>query len=276
MQVPCAERNSAPRSVVPLILPFQSARMKAPNAPSADASVGVATPVDHARHHAEQQQHRADDPEHAEFFHERDGWRRRCARRILPGKEPDGCHDGEGHKDTGDDAADQQRADIHLGEQAVDHERDRWRDQHRQRARDRDHAGGHFGFVSLLQHRRQAGRRERRRRSRAGAADGAETGAGQGGRHAQAAGNPSHPGGSRLEQIVGNAADQHEFGHQQEHRDGDQFIGCHGRQRRGLQDARQDRHAADQVESQNAGAGHCKADRRADREQHEQHDHGQS
>ena len=45
MQVPCAERSSALRSVCKLILPFQIASTKAPKAPSADASVGVATPV---------------------------------------------------------------------------------------------------------------------------------------------------------------------------------------------------------------------------------------
>ena len=45
MQVPCAERSSALRNVFQLILPFQPASAKAPKAPSADASVGVATPV---------------------------------------------------------------------------------------------------------------------------------------------------------------------------------------------------------------------------------------
>ncbi len=45
MQVPCAERRSALRNVFQLILPFQPAKAKAPKAPSADASVGVATPV---------------------------------------------------------------------------------------------------------------------------------------------------------------------------------------------------------------------------------------
>ncbi|MBA7487291.1 hypothetical protein ES707_22854 [subsurface metagenome] len=45
MQVPCAERSSAARSDAGLILPFQTASTKAPNAPSAEASVGVAMPV---------------------------------------------------------------------------------------------------------------------------------------------------------------------------------------------------------------------------------------
>ena len=231
--------------------------------------------IDHAGHHAEQQEHGPDHPKHPEFFDQRNRRRRWCARGILPGEEPDGRHDGDGHEDAGDDAADQQRADIHLRQQAVNDERDRWRDQHRQRARNRDHAGRHLRLVALLQHRGQAGRRQCRRRGRAGAADRAEAGAGKRGRHAKAAGYPAHPGGGRLEQIVRNTADQNELGHQQEHRDGDQFVGRHRRQRRGLQDAAQHRHAADQIKPENARARHRKAHRGADREQHEQHDHRQ-
>ena len=277
MQVPCAERKSALRSdcQVDLALPDRE-HEGAERAERRGFGRRRDAGIDHAGHHAEQQQHRADDPEHPEFLGERNRRRRGRARRILPGQEPDGRHDGEGDENAGDDAADQQRADIHFGQQAVDDERDRWRDQHRQRARDRDHAGGHLRLVALLQHRGQAGRRQRRGRSRAGAADRAEAGAGQRGRHAEAAGDPADPGGGRLEQIVGDAADQHELGHQQEHRDRDQFVGRHRRQRRGLQDARQHRHAADQIKPEHARARHRKADRRADRQQHEQHDHRQS
>jgi len=44
MQVPCAARSKALRKLNGLIFRFDSARQKAPKAPSADASVGVATP----------------------------------------------------------------------------------------------------------------------------------------------------------------------------------------------------------------------------------------
>ena len=48
----------------------------------------------------------------------------RRARRVQPGQEPDGRHDRECDEYAGNDAADQQLADVHLGEQAVDHQRD--------------------------------------------------------------------------------------------------------------------------------------------------------
>ena len=85
--------------------------------------------------------------------------------------------------------------------------RDRRRDQHRQRARNRDHAGCHFRLVALLQHGGEAGGRwvaaeavlvRRCTNPRAG----------ERGRHPETAGNPAHPGRRCLEQIVSNAADQ--------------------------------------------------------------------
>ena len=277
MQVPCAERRSALRSDcrVDLALPDRE-HEGAERAERGGFGRGRDAGINHAGHHAEQQQHRADDLEHPEFLGERNRRSGGSTRRILPGQEPDGRHDGEGDENAGDDAADQQRADIHFGQQPVDHECHRRRDQHRQRARYRDHAGCHLRLVALLQHRGQAGRRQRRCGSGAGAADRAEAGAGQCGCHAETAGDLADPGGGRLEQIVGNAADQHKLGHQQEHRNRDQLIGGHRRQRRGLQDARQHRHAADQIKPEHARARHRKAHRRADRKQHEQDHHCQS
>ena len=106
-----------------------------------------------------------------------------------------------------------------------------------------------------------------------GAADCAQTGASHSGRHAEFARHPANPCGSSLEEVIGDATDQNELGHQQEHRDGDEFVGGDGRQRSGLQYAREHRHAANKIKPENSRAGHRKANWRTDRQQHEQHNH---
>src|SRR3954451_18948608 len=115
----------------------------------------------YAGDHGEQEQHRPDDPQHPEFLVHRHRRTRRCPRGILPGQKPDSRHDGDGDEYSGNDAADQQRANVHLRKQAVDDQSDRWRDQHRQRAGDRNDASGHPWLVSLLKHRGKTGGRKR-------------------------------------------------------------------------------------------------------------------
>ena len=85
----------------------------------------------------------------------------------------------------GDHAADQQLADADVGDDPVEDQRDARRDQHRERARDRDDAAGELRVVALLEHRRHRRRRQRRRRRGARARDRAEAGAGERGRHAR-------------------------------------------------------------------------------------------
>ena len=142
----------------------------------------------------------------------------------MPDEAPDRRHDRQRDEDAGNHAADQQLADVDVGDDPVEHERDARRNQHRERSRDRDDAARHLRLVAVLSIAGMRGRRQRRRRRRARAADRAEAGAGQRGRHAEAARNAADPGRGGLEQVVGDAAEDDELGHQHEHRDRDQLV----------------------------------------------------
>ena len=167
-------------------------------------------------------------------------------------------------------AADQQLADADVGDDPVENERDARRNQHRERSRDRDDAARELRVVAGLEHRRHRRRRQRRRRRRARTGDRAEAGAGERGRHAEAARNASDPGRGGLEQVVGDAAQDHELGHQDEHRDRDQLVRAGGRERRRRDDPGEDLQAADQVQADAARDDERERDRHAAREQREQ------
>ena len=149
--------------------------------------------VDDAGDHHEEDDHRPDDLERAELLAHRVGGTARRRARVDGDQRPDRRHDRQRHQEARDHAADEQLADADVGDDSVEDERDARRDQHRQRSRDRDHAAGELGVVTRLQHRRHGRRRQRRRRRGARPRDRAEAGAGQRGRHAEAARDAADP-----------------------------------------------------------------------------------
>jgi len=201
-----------------------------------------------AGHRQHQQQHRPDQPQQVDLFAQRHLFADRRALGLLPGEEIHRERDGRGHDDARNDARHQHLRDAHIGQKAVDDHRHARRDQHRQRTRDRHHAGGHRALVIVFQHRRKRGRGQGRGGGGRRAADRPEPGTGQRRGDPQTASHPAEPRRGSAEQVVGDAGFEHQLGHQQKHRHGDELAGDRGLTREGGQDCHHRQLAPDHVE----------------------------
>jgi hypothetical protein len=146
------------------------------------------------------------------------------ARRLLLARGGEHHPQGEdrGEQDAGDDAGDEQLADRLLGDDAVDDQRQRGRDEDAQRAAGGDEAGGQFLRVAALPHLRDAHAAHGGAGGRAGAAHGGEHRAAEDVGHAEAAGQLVEPAMRRLVEVRRRPRLADRRAHQDEQRDGEQ------------------------------------------------------
>ena len=196
--------------------------------------------------------------------------RQEAGPRVSDDRDGDHVHrDGE---DAGQDAGDEQLADVLLGDQAVDREHGGGRDHDAERAAGRDHAGRerlriaeapHLGIRHLGEGR---GGRDR------GAADRREAAAGRDGGNAEPAAQMAEEGIGGAEQLAAHARGGGERAHQQEQRDHREVEVGH-RAHRGVAHDLQRRPAGGEVgKAGHADEAHRHADRHAQQHQHEQGD----
>ena len=181
----------------------------------------------------------------------------------------DGDHMHHDREQAGNDAGDEQFADILLGDEAVDHQHGGWRQHRAQRAADRDHAGRerlrifeapHLGIGDGGECR---GGRDRR------AGDRGESAAGGDRRDAEAAAPMPDECIRGAKQLAADAGDRNECAHQQEHRnDAERIVGdgAHG----GLADQLHGGpEAGETTKTGDADEPHRHADRHAQQHQRE-------
>ncbi len=187
----------------------------------------------------------------------------------------DGDHVHGHRQQAGNDAGDEQLADVLLGDDAVDREHGRGRQHRAQRAAGRDHAGGEGLRIAEAAHFRIGHRRERRSRRHRRAADRGKAAAGRDGGDAEPAAQMPDKSVGGAEQVAAHAGIADEGAHQQEHRDhAERIVG--DRAHRGLADQFQRRRAADEIaEAGNADEAHRHADRHAQQHQRKQRDESQ-
>ena len=184
----------------------------------------------------------------------------------------DGDHVHGHRQQAGNDAGDEQLADVLLGDDAVDREHGRRRQHGAQRAAGRDHAGGEGLRIAEAAHFRIGHGRKRRGGRHRRAADRGKAAAGRDGGDAQPAAQMADKAVGGAEQFAAHAGIADEGAHQQEHRDHAEGVVGH-RAHRGLADQLQRRRAADQIaEAGDADEAHRHADRHAQQHQREQRD----
>ena len=184
---------------------------------------------------------------------------------LLVGEIGHGRHHEQGHDDAGNHAAEKQRADRDVRHHAVDHERQRRRDDRAERRGGRGHADGELGGVAVILHRLDF--------------DGAEAGgigdrgAGHAGKDhraddidvAEAAAHPAHQRDREFVDAARHAGDVHEIAGQNEER--------HGQQRKALDagdHALRQRHVGRDAGDENVDQRryrHGERDRKADQHQ---------
>ena len=175
--------------------------------------------------------------------------------------------------DAGDDAGDEQLADVLLGDQPVDREHGGRRDHDAERAAGGDHAGGEALRIAELAHLRIGHLGEGGGGGDRGAADGGEAAAGSDGRDAETAAQMAEKGIGGAEQFAAHAGGRGEGAHQQEQRDDGEFGVGGGADRRLRQDLQGRPDVADHVaEAEHADRAHGDADRHAQQHQREQRD----
>ena len=175
-------------------------------------------------------------------------------------------------QEAGNDAGDEQLADVLLGDDAVDREHGRRRQHGAERAAGGDHAGGEGLRIVVAAHLRIGDGRERGGGRHRRAGNRGKAGAGGDGGDAEAALEVSDEGVGGAEQFAAHAGIRHERAHEQKHRDDAEGVVGH-RAHRGVADDLQRRSAADQItEAGHADEPHRHADRHAQQHQHEQRD----
>ena len=181
-------------------------------------------------------------------------------------------HVHRGGEQAGNDAGDEQLADVLLGDDAVDREHGRRRQHGAERAAGGDDAGSKRLRIVVAPHFRIGDGGESRGGGDRRARDRGKAGAGRDGGDAQPALEMAEEGIGGAEQFAAHAGIGHERAHQQEHRDDAEGVIGH-RAHRGQADAFQRRGAADDVgKAGDADEPHRHADRHAQQHQREQHD----
>ncbi len=175
-------------------------------------------------------------------------------------------------QNAGQDAGDEQFADVLLGDDAVDREHGRWRQHRAERAAGGDDAGGEALRIAVAAHLGIGDGGERRGSRDRRAGDRREAAAGGDGGDAETAAQMAEEAIGRAEQFAAHAGVRHEGAHQQEHRDDAERVVGHRPHRR-LADHLQGRDAADDVaEAGDADEAHRHADRHAQQHHREQRD----
>ena len=141
----------------------------------------------------------------------------------------------------GNDAGDEQLADVLLGDDAVDREHGRRRQHGAERAAGGDHAGGEGLRIVVAAHLRIGDGRERGGGRHRRAGNRGKAGAGGDGGDAEAAAEMADESVGGPEQLAAHAGVRHERAHQQEHRDDAEGVVGH-RAHRGVADDLQRRH----------------------------------
>ena len=153
-----------------------------------------------------------------------------AAGRILRADAGDRVDHAEIHHQTenaGDHGGDEEVADVGLGEDAVDHQDDRGRDQDAERAAGGDGGRGELIRVAVALHARVGDLGHRSRGREAGAAHRTETGAGHHGRQRQAAAHRPEESVRGAKQVVRDARAREDVAHQDEHRHHGELVGEH-------------------------------------------------
>ncbi len=228
--------------------------------------------VDAADDEGEQQQRRPDVAQRREALRPRAARAGRQVARPRHADDRDGDHVHGDGEDAGQDAGDEQLADVLLGDQPVDREHRRGRDHDAERAAGGDHAGGEGLRIAVAPHLRIGDLRERRRGRDRRAADRRKAAAGRDGGDAEPAPEMAEEGVRGAEQLAAHAGGGGERAHQQEHRDDGEIVVGH-RAHGGVADDLEGGRAADDVgEAADAHQSHRHADRHAQQHQHEQDD----
>ena len=172
--------------------------------------------VKSADHQEEQQQHRPDPAQGLHFLAEAEAPAGRTGRRIAEDRDLNRHHIENDAEDAGNDAGDEQLADRGFGEQAVDHQDDRRRNQDPQRSAGGDRGRGQLIGIAELAHFRHhhlghgGGGGERR------AADGGKAATGGNGGHGEATAEMAEKGVGDLVELTADAALVDEQAHQDE------------------------------------------------------------
>ena len=232
---------------------------------------GEQADIDTAHHDDEQHQHAPDPAQRAEPLgpgRRRGGW---AELGVDPGDHRDRARIEDDAQDAGDDPRGEQLADIGLGHDAVEHQRDAGRDQDAQGAAGGDRAGRQAVGIAEAAHRRHrdlghgGGGREAR------PADRAEPAAGNDRRHRQPATAVPEPLVGRLVEVVADPRPGDEIAHQDEQRQHREVVD-HRHVGEGVADAPHRRRQADRVgEPRRADDRHAEADRHLEQQQDEQY-----
>jgi hypothetical protein len=164
-----------------------------------------------------------------------------------------------------------QLGDVLFGQDGIDHQRHRRRDQDAQGATRCQRAGGQAPRIPVALHFRQRDRGDRGCRGHRRPADGAERGTGQHRRHRQAPLETAHECCRKTEQGLRDAALCREMPHQDEQRDHRQVVTGEACEGLGVEETCQRRPPRLRDVTRGSGEKHRDGDRRANRHQH-QHD----
>ena len=197
--------------------------------------------------HEDEQQHRRPDVLQARKALAPGGLlTRRQEARTKPADQRDGQHVHGHREDAGNDAGDEQLADVLLGDDAVDREHGRRRQHGAQRAAGRDHAGGKGLRIAEAAHFRIGDRRERRGGRDRRAADRGKAAAGRDRGNAEPAAQMADKAVGGAKQFAAHPGIADQRAHQQEHRNHAERIVGHGAHR-GLADQLQRRREAREI-----------------------------
>ena len=131
-------------------------------------------------------------------------------------------HQRDRHQQAGNDAGEEQAADRDVGRDAVDHHRQRRRDDRADRGGCRRDRGRGFGVVALVAHRLDLERADAARVGDRRAGHAGEDHAAEDVGVAQPAAQPADAGGGKGEDPLGDAGGVHDVAHQDEQRRGEQ------------------------------------------------------
>ncbi|MDT4859292.1 hypothetical protein FQZ97_937950 [compost metagenome] len=198
-----------------------------------------------------------------------------CVAGHDPNIDGDGDHVANHRDDARHHGRSKELGDVLLGQDGVDHQRHRGRNQDAQGAASSQRASGQAARVTVAFHLGQCHRGDGGRRGHRRAADGAEARAGQHRCHGQPAFEPGRDHAGELEQCSGDAALRGEVAHQDEQRNHRQVVTGEAREGRAVEVV-EERLPADLKDvPETARAKHRDRDRHANRhqDQHGGEDH---
>ena len=187
-------------STCQLRLPFTSAMKPVPAAPTAAPSVGgEPAQIDATDHKAKDQQHRPDIEEVPEALGIGHRFAGTCRFRAQAHIDGNGDDIADSRQNAGHEGGQKQLGDILFGENGVDHQNERGRDENAQRAARCERCGGKAAVIAIAAQLGQGHTAHRRGRCQRGTTDCSEPGTGPDGGHGNAALSMPEPAFRRLE-----------------------------------------------------------------------------